>query len=257
MSDSHFDAIAREYDESLPAHVVEHYLRKRTAFVIDHCPPPAAALDVGCGTGVLAERLAAAGFDMAGVDPSAGMLEILSRRAPGVRAQVGSGTELPFDDASFDLVMSVAVMHHVADPVAVRQVLGEMVRVVRPGGRVLHWDHNPRNPYWGRLMAKVPQDTGEERLVGEQEVRSGLHAAGAQILLSTQLGLVPDFVPARAMGIAARAESLVERTPLVRRLGAHNVILATKPAARTSVPRPRTAPASAGSPPAGSSPADA
>jgi hypothetical protein len=41
--------------------------------------------------------------------------------------------------------------------------------------------------------------------------------------------MVPDFVPARALRAAAAAEHAVERTPLVRRLGAHNVVLATKP----------------------------
>ena len=103
-----------------------------------------------------------------------------------------------------------------------------MVRVLKPGGRVLVWDHNPRNPYWARLMARVPQDTGEERLIGEQEVLSGLTAAGARIVLSTQLGMVPDFTPPRALPAAAVAERTFERTPIVRRYAAHNVILATK-----------------------------
>ncbi len=231
MTSSHFDAIAGEYDESLPAHVVEHYLRKRTAFVVEHCAI-GTGLDVGGGTGSLAARLSAAGFAMTAIDPSEGMLEVLRRRSPEVRAVVGSGTDLPFEDSSFDLVLSVAVMHHVADRAAVRRALGEMVRVSRPGGRVLHWDHNPRNPYWSTLMAKVPQDTGEERLVGEQEVLAGLRGAGAEILLSTQLGLVPDFVPPQALAVAVAAERAVERTPLIRRLGAHNVVLATKPEAR-------------------------
>jgi hypothetical protein len=104
-----------------------------------------------------------------------------------------------------------------------------MVRVVRPGGRVLVWDHNPRNPYWKRLMARVPQDTGEERLIGESEMLAGLRAGGAEIVSAEPLGLVPDFVPPRALGAAAALERVAERTPLARRLCAHNVILATKP----------------------------
>jgi SAM-dependent methyltransferase len=139
-----------------------------------------------------------------------------------------SGSALPFGDDSFDLVTSVAVLHHIADPADVRQSLAEMVRVVRPGGRVLVWDHNPRNPYWGRIMARVPQDTGEERLVPEQEVLGGLRAAGAEVLLATQLGLVADFTPRAALRAAAGVERLVEHTPLARRLCAHNVVLATK-----------------------------
>jgi ubiquinone/menaquinone biosynthesis C-methylase UbiE len=227
VTETHFDAIAGVYDESLPAHVVEHYLEKRTRFVIEHCPP-GRGLDVGCGTGVLAERLQAAGFDMSGADPSDGMLEVLRSRAPGIEAVQASGTSLPWPDDSFDLVLCVAVMHHVADAADVRATLGEMVRVARAGGRVLVWDHNPRNPYWGLLMARVPQDTGDERLIPETEVIEGLEAAGASVLSSSQLGMVPDFTPRPALAAAAAAERAVERTPLIRRLAAHNVVLATK-----------------------------
>jgi SAM-dependent methyltransferase len=227
VSSSHFDAVAGVYDESLPAHVIEHYLRKRTAFVLEHCPR-GSALDVGCGTGALAARLADAGYDTVGVDPSAGMLEVMARRAPGVKAIEASGTDLPFAEDTFDVVLTVAVLHHVADPDAVRATLAEMVRVSKPGGRVLIWDHNPRNPYWGPLMARVPQDTGDERLIPEREIISGLQKAGAVIMRSTQLGLVPDFVPPRLLGAAAAVERAVERTPLARRLAAHNVVLATK-----------------------------
>jgi SAM-dependent methyltransferase len=227
VSSSHFDSIASVYDESLPPHVVEHYLRKRTEFVLAHCPR-GDGLDVGCGTGVLAERLAGAGYRMVGVDPSKGMLDVLEARTQLVRPVHASGTSLPFDDDSFDLVITVAVMHHVADPDDVRQTLAEMVRVVKPSGHVVVWDHNPRNPYWGPLMARVPQDSGDERLISEAEIVTGLHAAGAQILLSRQLGAVPDFTPPRAMGLAAGLERAFEGTPGLRRFAAHNVILATK-----------------------------
>ena len=256
MSSSHFDQIAAEYDESLPAHVVEHYLAKRTAFVLASCPP-GEGLDVGCGTGVLAARLAGEGFSMTGIDPSAGMLDVLRERSPEVVAVQGSATELPFEDSTFDLVMSHAVMHHIADPAAVRRALAEMVRVSRPGGRVLHWDHNPRNPYWKRLMARVPQDTGDERLVEEAEAIEGLRSGGAEVLRSVQLGWVPDFVPPRALPAAALGERAMERLPLVRRAAAHNVILATKQEARTRAPRSRKGPASGERPPAGSGPAGA
>ena len=227
MSSSHFDSIATVYDESLPAHVVEHYLRKRTAFVLAHCPR-GDGLDVGCGTGVLAERLATAGYQMVGVDPSEGMLEILEARTSSVRPVHASGTSLPFEDDSFELVLTVAVMHHIADVDDVRQTLAEMVRVVKPSGRVLVWDHNPRNPYWGKLMARVPQDTGEERLIPEAEIISDLRAAGGQILLSSQLGAVPDFTPPRAIRLAAALEGAFERTPGLKRFAAHNVVVATK-----------------------------
>lgn len=227
MSASHFDAIADVYDESLPAHVVEHYLRKRATYLLGVCPS-GRGLDVGCGTGVLAGRLAAAGLDMTGCDPSQGMLNVMRTRVPAVAAVAASGTALPFDDRSFDLVYCVAVMHHVAEPDAVRATLAEMVRVCRPGGSVVVWDHNPRNPYWKHLMARVPQDDGSERLISEAELLAGLRAGGAELVASEPLGLVPDFVPPAGLRAAAALERLAERTPGLRRLCAHNVVLATK-----------------------------
>ncbi len=227
MTASHFDDIAGVYDDSLPPHVVEHYLQKRTRFVLEHCGR-GRALDVGCGTGTLARRLSAAGYEMVGVDPSEGMLRVLRESGGGVEAVHGSGTALPFPDESFDGVLSVATMHHIAEAAAVRQTLFEMVRVAKPGGRILVWDHNPRNPYWRRLMARVPQDTGEERLIPEAELLDGLRAAGARVLYSVQLGLVPDFIPPGLLRAAAAGERAIERLPVLGRLCAHDVILAEK-----------------------------
>src|SRR5207302_6270224 len=130
MTASHFDEVADSYDETIPAHVAEHYLRKRAAFVVEHCPR-GRLLDVGCGTGVLALRLAELGYDVVGLDPSEGMLEVMRRRAPGVQAVQGSGTELPFADGEFDVALSVATMHHIAEPAAVRATLREMARVTK------------------------------------------------------------------------------------------------------------------------------
>jgi SAM-dependent methyltransferase len=228
MSETHFDDVAAVYDESLPAHVTEHYLEKRTGYVLSASPPPARVLDVGCGTGALAARLAERGYEVVGLDPSAGMLEVMKRRAPEVEAVEGSATEMPFADDRFDLSLSVATMHHIADAEAVGEALAEMVRVVKPGGRILVWDHNPRNPYWPYLMKRVPQDVGEERLVGLDELLAGLRSGGAEPLAVDQLGLVPDFTPRALLGVAGALESAAERTPGLRGFCAHNVVLARK-----------------------------
>jgi SAM-dependent methyltransferase len=229
VSDSHFDQIATVYDESLPSHVVEHYLRKRAAFVLA-LRPTGSVLDVGCGTGALAQRLTGLGYQVTGVDPSDGMLEVMRARSPEVRAVQGSGTELPFEPDSFDVVVSVATFHHIAEPAAVRKTLAEMTRVSRPQGRIVIWDHNPRNPYWSRLMARVPQDTGDERLIPAKEVVDGLIEGGAQVLSVDQLGIVPDFTPRAGLGAAAALERVFERTPVLHEYAAHNVVVATKPA---------------------------
>lgn len=225
MSSCHFDEIAQAYDSSLPAHVVEHYLRKRVDY-LTALRPTGAVLDVGCGTGVLAGRLSERGYRVVGVDPSQGMLDVMRARVPAVEAVQAPGGALPFADGDFDLVVSVATFHHIAAADEVRRTLGEMVRVCRPSGRVVVWDHNPRNPYWSNIMGRVPQDTGEERLIGAAEIIAGLTQSGAQVLRVEQLGLVPDFTPRRALPAAVALERLVERTPYVKRFSAHNVVTA-------------------------------
>jgi len=220
-----FDAIADTYDTSLPVHVVEHYLRKRVSFIREHVPL-GLALDVGCGTGTLAVRLAAAGYQVVGLDPSRNMLA--RPRRSGITVVAGTGTSLPFRDGTFALTYCVAMLHHVADPTAVRRTLTEMARVTHPGGHILVWDHNPLNPYWRFLMRRVPQDTGAERLIPTDELLGGLRAGGARPVTVRRSGLVPDFMPPRLLGTAQAAERLAEAAPLINKLCAHNVVLAVK-----------------------------
>lgn len=61
-----------------------------------------------------------------------------------------------------------------------------------------------------------------------EENFAGLDAGGARVLRSDQLGLVPDFVPPSLLGTAKRAERLAELVPGLRRLCAHNVVVATR-----------------------------
>ena len=220
-----FDAIAGIYDSVFPSHITEHYLRRRRSFMLEHAVGPK-ALDVGAGTGLLAERLCDAGLDVVALDPFPQMLDQLRRRRPETATVVARGDTIPFPDATFDLTYSVAVMHHIAAPELVRRTLAEMVRVTRPGGRIVVWDHNPLNPYWPIVMKRVPQDSGWERLVPLGELTSGLRAAGAIILRAERQGLMPDFVPVKVMPLARATERAVENTPGLRRLCAHNVVLA-------------------------------
>lgn len=223
-----FDTVADDYDGSLPSHVLDHYLDRREAYIRAHVPSGSKLLDVGCGTGVLASRLARDGYEVTGADPFAGMLEHMRQREPRVTAVHTPGQHMPFEDNTFDLTYCVAVMHHVADPKDVHDTLVEMVRVTKPCGYILVWDHNPRNPYWPYLMKRVPQDTGAERLVPAQEVLDGLKDGGATPVEVQTLGLMPDFTPPFLTGVVGGIEQIAERVPVLNRYCAHNVILSRK-----------------------------
>jgi ubiquinone/menaquinone biosynthesis C-methylase UbiE len=95
-------------------------------------------LEVGCGTGLILERLAPRCRTARGVDISPGMLERARER--GLDVALGSATELAFDPDSFDVVCSFKVLAHVPD---IARALAELVRVTRPGGHVLAELYNP------------------------------------------------------------------------------------------------------------------
>ncbi len=101
-----------------------------------HVPQGARVLDVGCGDGTIAARVAA----LAGAAGIEGVDTVLQPR-PAVPVTAFDGHVLPFGEDSFDLVMLVDVLHHSRQPQA---LLAEAVRVSR--GPVLIKDHDWTNP---------------------------------------------------------------------------------------------------------------
>lgn len=107
-----------------------------------------AILDVGCGTGVvtrdLAQRVGSQG-QVVGIDPSRCLIEEAVRRIEKnelkerIEFQCADGAALPFPDGSFDLVVASAVFGHIPNG---PEVLAEMVRVARPAGTVVAFDHD-------------------------------------------------------------------------------------------------------------------
>jgi SAM-dependent methyltransferase len=90
-------------------------------------------LDVACGTGAVARRLAAAGVRVTGVDLNADMLTMARSLAPDLTWVEGDAQALPFPSASFDLVTCQQGLQFIPDPAAaLRSIHG----VLRPGGRV-------------------------------------------------------------------------------------------------------------------------
>jgi SAM-dependent methyltransferase len=222
-----YDGIAPHYDSTIPQHVADHYRAKRVALVQSLATPGARVLDVGCGTGTFASSLREAGFRVYGLDASTGMLAQLGGQGRGVPA-AGFGERLPFRDGAFDVAITIATLHHITDPQRIAETLGEMCRVVRPGGAVVVWDHNPKNPYWPILMKRIPQDTGEERLVPQEEIVGDLAAAGVLDVTAHRSGLVPDFTPPALLPLVQAMESVVERVPGLNVFCAHNVVIGRK-----------------------------
>lgn len=115
-------------------------------------------LDLGCAGGFMAEALALRGANVTGIDPAADAIDAARAHAreSGLRIgyDVGVGEALPYHRASFDAVVCVDVLEHVAD---LAKVLSEVVRTLRPGGLFL-FDTINRNPLARLATITVAED---------------------------------------------------------------------------------------------------
>lgn len=111
------------------------YFKKKLFNELNRAPHGSAALEVGCGGGILCEEIARMGFETTGIDPSAQSLHIAVTHAKtsglNIRYEQGTGEALPFRDNSYDVIFCCDVLEHVRD---LPSVISEISRVLKPGG---------------------------------------------------------------------------------------------------------------------------
>lgn len=95
---------------------------------------PARALDVGCGEGRFCRMLGERGVAMVGIDPTPALLNRARALDPAGDYREGRAEALDFEDGAFDLVVSYLTLIDIPD---IRAAIPEMVRVLRPGGRLV------------------------------------------------------------------------------------------------------------------------
>ena len=129
------------------------------------------------------------------------------------------GARTPFADGQFDILTISAVLHHV--PVAERPaVYAELGRVLKPGGRIYVFEHNPRNPLVRYVVARTPIDRNAI-LLDSDEVRHGLLDAARYDLETDYLMFMPP-----GLAVLRPIDRILAWLPL----GAQYVVVAYKPA---------------------------
>lgn len=128
--------------------IAELHCFKRDAWknlILENAPPinRLRVLDVGTGPGFFAINLALSGHDVTAVDLSQAMLDMATKNAKHygvtIRFEQANVHELPFEDESFDLVISRNVVWNLEEP---KKALNEWARVLSKAGRLLYFDAN-------------------------------------------------------------------------------------------------------------------
>ncbi len=127
-----------------PSYVWRAGQARRLAWILEAAGDRARGrvLDDGCGLGLYLERLATGARAAVGVEFDAERARLAGGR--GLRVAQAAGERLPFPDGTFDLILSHEVLEHVADD---RQAMGEIARLLAPGGRAVIFVPNRGYPF--------------------------------------------------------------------------------------------------------------
>jgi ubiquinone/menaquinone biosynthesis C-methylase UbiE len=169
-------------------------------------PKDITVLDVGCGIGNYHPQLVSEVGSVTGIDVSQACIERARTRNPSVTYDTYEGEQLPYADNSFSLAYCVCVVHHVP-PASWQRFVNELARVVKPGGMVVVYEHNP----WHPLTRKVVSDCAFDRdavLIAMPRMRDLLHNAGCQNVSTKSILTLP---PGHA--IFERLDALFSRLP--------------------------------------------
>lgn len=160
-----------------------------------------AALDVGCGPGALTAELVGrlGAGSVSACDPSTSFLQECASRYPGVDVRAGRAEAVPFDDHSFDVVLSQLVLHFVSDPALTG---AEMRRVLRPGGQAAAcvWDFaagmEMLRHFWDAALSVDPDAPDEAvtlRFGGEGEIAELFGSVGFEEVTETLLSVSSTY----------------------------------------------------------------
>ena len=165
------------------------------------------AVDVGCGVGATDTHLVGRFARLEGVDTSEAAVRRAVAANPSVPYEVYDGARLPYDDERFDVAFAICVLHHVP-ALDRRRFLGELRRVVRPGGLVVLFEHNPLNPLTRLAVHRCAFD-GDAVLLRPSEARHVLEDVGLRPVEQRYVVLLPSDRP-RALAL----EHAFRRLPL-------------------------------------------
>ncbi|QZY29479.1 demethylmenaquinone methyltransferase [Nocardioides coralli] len=191
-----FDAVARRYDLTNDVLSLGQDRRWRTQVIEAVDPRPGdVVLDLAAGTGTSSQPFADRGATVVPCDFSIGMLAVGKQARPALPFTAGDATRLPFADATFDAVTISFGLRNIVDPAA---GLREMLRVTRPGGRlvVCEFSHPTnrafRQVYLEYLMRALPAIS-----------RAVSSSADAYVYLAESIRAWPDQAGLAAMIDAA------------------------------------------------------
>ena len=188
-------------------------------------------LEIGCGIGVLTARVAAASrADVRATDVSPDLVAEARRRHPELSFDVADAHALPFEPGAFDGVFGSSTLHHLELDAA----LAEVLRVLRPGGRVAFAEPNLLNPIvlaqkslpsLKRRALDLPHETAFVR----SDLAARLRRAGFVEVRVRPFDFLHPLTPEALVPAVAWSGRIMENVPLMREIAGSLLVAARRP----------------------------
>lgn len=232
----HFDTIASNYDEQLAEHIREFLLVKKTRLTLKTLnkygiEKGARGIDLGCGTGWYLKNITEYGYNMLGVDSSAGLVDEAKKvnRGNQAKLEIANILKLGYPADSFDFAYCINSLHHLRDNAELNRALSEIQRVLKKGGLLIIHELNTfflfrlYMNYIFPLTNRIDKFGGENWVVPKQLARQELFEV-KEIYYYT---FFPHIIPKPLFGLFSRINNYLERASF-RKFGVHYMAVLKK-----------------------------
>lgn len=169
-----FDSWANSYDEDVAKDITSVKMYKNYDYILDNVIKAATntnkkdilILEIGVGTGNLAGRFLKEDYNIIGIDQSREMLNVAKQKYPKLKVRLGEFLKIPFNDKSFDVMVSTYAFHHLNNEEKV-VAIKEMLRVLKDDGRIvigdlMFKDDNDKKEIMKKLSVKQIEEINDE-----------------------------------------------------------------------------------------------
>ena len=209
-----FGSVAEDYEATRPGWPVEPFAEVLTHFGVREQPD---IVDIAAGTGKLTRTLAPLAGTLVAVEPDPSLREVLQRVLPQVDVRAGTAESLPVESGSTDVTTAGQAFHWFD----VQAALGEIARVLRPGGvAIAGWNSRPEEGTWYDAVIEFLSAANPDHLPASTRdwAADFAHPAYGQLFVAT-----------------ARHVQTSDHDRFARLLGTHSIINLLPPARRASL----------------------
>lgn len=205
--------------------------QRRVSMLTSSITPGMSVLELGCGTGYFTREIVATGAKITAIDISPDLLEVARTNiiSENLTFCLENAYAMSFPDRSFDCVVGSSVLHHLD----VQKALGEICRVLKPGGKVYFTEPNMMNPQIA-VQKNIPVikrklgDSPDETAFFRFSLRRWMKKAGFRFIEITPFDFLHPAIPEKGVNFIDNFGKTLEKIPLIREIAGSLYIKAGK-----------------------------